>query len=51
MSITSKNTKMEYVQRIGFLIGPNVHLAVPNNYIKVINEEAIAMAGRVLKVG
>ena len=40
MTITSKSTKMEYVQRIGFLTGPNVHLAVPNNYVREINEEA-----------
>ena len=31
---------MDYVQRIEFLTGPNINLAVPSNYVQDINTKA-----------
>ena len=38
--ITKKSTDMEYVQRVGFLTGPYVQLASPEEYVKEINSIA-----------
>ena len=40
MKVSSKNTDMFYVQRIGFLTGPNVKLSSPMNYVQEINYKA-----------
>ena len=47
IKISTKNTDMEHVQRIGFLSGPHVQLAASPHYVKEINEEALVNYGSI----
>ena len=39
IGMSSKETDMEHVKRLGFIIGPNVQLATPGICVKEINEK------------